>query len=94
MTVMVMIGPLFLYVDNQPVAGRFLMLACICAMLGLLCLQITCVWCKERVEVPERPQGEKLNYLHVLKDVYKRQLMHQVTVQPRAACCCLIHRIK
>ena len=64
MTVMVMVGPLFLYVDNQPVAGRFLMLACICAMLGLLCLQITCVWCKERVEVPERPQGEKLNYLH------------------------------
>lgn len=43
--------------DNKPVAGRFLMLACICAMLGLLCLQITCVWCKERVEVPERPQG-------------------------------------
>ena len=41
MTVMVMIGPLFLYVDNKPVAGRFLMLACICAMLGLLCLQIT-----------------------------------------------------
>ena len=69
MTVMVMIGPLFLYVDNQPVAGRFLMLACICAMLGLLCLQITCVWCKERVEVPERPQGEKLNYLHVLKEI-------------------------
>ena len=69
MTVMVMVGPLFLYVDNQPVAGRFLMLACICAMLGLLCLQITCVWCKERVEVPERPQGEKLNYLHVLKEI-------------------------
>lgn len=69
MTVMVMIGPLFLYVDNKPVAGRFLMLACICAMLGLLCLQITCVWCKERVEVPERPQGEKLNYLHVLKEI-------------------------
>ena len=69
MTVMVMIGPLFLYVDNQPVAGRFLMLACICAMLGLLCLQITCVWCKERVEVPERPQGKKLNYLHVLKEI-------------------------
>ena len=36
---------------------------------GLLCLQITCVWCKERVEVPERPQGEKLNYLHVLKEI-------------------------
>ena len=70
MTVMVMIGPLFLYVDNKPVAGRFLMLACICALLGLLCLQITCVWCKERVEVPERPQGEKLNYLHVLKEIF------------------------
>ena len=54
---------------TSPVAGRFLMLACICAMLGLLCLQITCVWCKERVEVPERPQGEKLNYLHVLKEI-------------------------
>ena len=24
----------------------------------------------------------------------RNALMHQVTVQPRAACCCLIHRIK
>ena len=69
MTVMVMVGPLFLYIDNKPVAGRFLMLACICALLGLLCLQITCVWCKERVEVPERPEGQKLNYLNVLKEI-------------------------
>lgn len=69
MTVMVMVGPLFLYIDNKPVAGRFLMLACICALLGLLCLQITCVWCKERVEVPERPEGKKLNFLNVLKEI-------------------------
>lgn len=69
MTVMVMVGPLFLYIDNKPVAGRFLMLACICALLGLLCLQITCVWCKERVEVPERPEGQKLNFLNVLKEI-------------------------
>ena len=69
MTVMVMIGPLFLYVDNKPVAGRFLMLACICAMLGLLCLQITCVWVQgargsarasagRKAELPARAQGD------------------------------------
>ena len=49
MTVIVMVGPLVLYVDNKPVAGRFLMLASVFALIGLLCLQITCVWCKERV---------------------------------------------
>ena len=35
MTVMVMIGPLFLYVDNKPVAGRFLMLACILSLIHI-----------------------------------------------------------
>ena len=41
MTVMVMVGPLFLYVNNQPVAGRFLMLACICALLGVMFFSLT-----------------------------------------------------
>ena len=31
--------------------------------------------------------GQRLSLIHI-------SLMHQVTVQPRAACCCLIHRIK
>ena len=53
MTVIVMAGPLVLYVDNKPVAGRFLMLASVFALIGLLCLQITCVWCKERVALPD-----------------------------------------
>ena len=48
----VMVGPLVLFVDNQPVAGRFVMLATVCALVGFLCLQITCLWCKERVVLP------------------------------------------
>lgn len=75
MTVIVFVGPMFLYVDNQPVAGRFLMLAAIFALIGLLCLQITCVWCKERVEVPVRPQGEKLNYMKVLKEISRNRAL-------------------
>ncbi len=75
MTVIVFVGPMFLYVDNQPVAGRFLMLAAIFALIGLLCLQITCVWCKERVQVPERPKGEKLNYLKVLKEISRNRAL-------------------
>ena len=75
MTVIVMVGPLVLYVDNKPVAGRFLMLASVFALIGLLCLQITCVWCKERVAVPERPKGEKLNYLHVIKEIAKNKAL-------------------
>ena len=75
MTVIVMVGPLVLYVDNKPVAGRFLMLASVFALIGLLCLQITWVWCKERVAVPERPKGEKLNYLHVIKEIAKNKAL-------------------
>lgn len=75
MTVIVFVGPMFLYVDNQPVAGRFLMLAAIFALIGLLCLQITCVWCKERVVVAERPQGEKLNYIKVMKEIAKNKAL-------------------
>ncbi len=75
MTVIVFVGPMFLYVDNQPVAGRFLMLAAIFALIGLLCLQITCVWCKERVAVPERPQGEKFNYFKVMAEIFKNRAL-------------------
>lgn len=75
MTVIVFVGPMFLYVDNQPVAGRFLMLAAIFSLIGLLCLQITCVWCKERVEIPERPKGEKLNYIKVIKQISKNRAL-------------------
>lgn len=69
MTVLVMVGPLFLYVDNNPVPARFLMLSSICALLGFLFLQITCVWCKERVIAAPRPKGEKFNWLEVMKKV-------------------------
>ena len=75
MTVIVFVGPMFLYVDNQPVAGRFLMLAAIFALIGLLCLQITCVWCKERVQVVERPKGEKLNYGKVIKEIARNRAL-------------------
>ena len=75
MTVIVFVGPMFLYVDNQPVAGRFLMLAAIFSLIGLLCLQITCVWCKERVVVAERPQGQKLNYIKVIKEIAKNKAL-------------------
>ena len=75
MTVIVFVGPMFLYVDNQPVAGRFLMLAAIFALIGLLCLQITCVWCKERVQVVERPKGEKLNYGKVVREIARNRAL-------------------
>ncbi len=75
MTVIVFVGPMFLYVDNQPVAGRFLMLSAIFALIGLLCLQITCVWCKERVAVIERPAGQKLNYIKVMKEIAKNKAL-------------------
>ncbi len=75
MTAIVFVGPMFLYVDNQPVAGRFLMLAAIFALIGLLCMQITCVWCKERVAVPERPKGEKIHYGKVIKEISKNRAL-------------------
>ncbi|MGI5976722.1 MAG: MFS transporter [Candidatus Limivicinus sp.] len=75
MTVIVMVGPLVLFVDNQPVAGRFLMLASICALIGLLCLQVTCVWCKERVDVPVIPKEKRMKYGQVLREIYKNKAL-------------------
>lgn len=75
MTVIVFVGPMYLYVDNQPVAGRFLMLAAIFALIGFLCLMITSFWFKERVVVAERPAGQKLNYLKVLKEIAKNKAL-------------------
>jgi len=80
MTVLVMVGPLFLYVDNNPVPGRFLMLASICALLGFLFLQVTCVWCKERVIVPPRPKDEKFNWLEVIKKIGRNRPLIGVIV--------------
>ena len=74
MTVIVMVGPLVLYDNNnQPLPGRFLMMASVCALIGLLCLQITCVWCKERVVLPVPEKKEKLHYLDIIKHVAKNR---------------------
>ena len=74
MTVIVMVGPLVLYDNNnQPLPGRFLMMASVCALVGLLCLQITCVWCKERVVLPVPEKKEKLHYLDIIKHVAKNR---------------------
>lgn len=72
MTVVVMVGPLVLYENNQPLPGRFLMMAAVCALVGLLCLQITCVWCKERVVLPAR-EKTKLNYFEIIRHVVKNR---------------------
>ncbi len=74
MTVIVIVGPLFLYKDNQPVASNFLLLAIICACISIFCIQVTCVWCKERVEVPN-VEREKVNYLEVLKNISKNRAL-------------------
>lgn len=73
MTAIVMVGPLVLYVDNNPVPGRFLMMASICALIGFVCLMVTSVWCKERVSVPSRPKGEKFNYLQIVKEIARNK---------------------
>ena len=75
MTVAVIVGPLVLYVDNQPVAGRFLMMASVCGLIGFFCLMVTSVWCKERFIAPPRPEGEKLHYGHILKEIAKNRAL-------------------
>ncbi|MGL6107062.1 MFS transporter [Romboutsia sp.] len=79
MTVIVITGPLFLYKDNMPVPENFLILAIICACVGVLCLQITCVWCKERVEIVN-VEREKFNYIEVLKNIAKNKALVGVIV--------------
>lgn len=79
MTVIVIVGPLFLYKDNMPVPSNFLLLAIICACISILCLQITAVWCKERVELPE-VKKEKFNYFQVLKNIGKNRALVGIIV--------------
>ncbi|MDK0841405.1 MFS transporter [Clostridium perfringens] len=79
MTVIVIVGPLFLYKDNQPVASNFLLLAIICACISVFCIQVTCVWCKERVKIPD-VEREKINYFQVLKNISKNRALLGVII--------------
>lgn len=74
MTVIVIAGPLFLYVDNQPVASRFLTLSIICAVVSVIALRITSVWCIERIQVADIT-AEKVNYLKVIKDISRNRAL-------------------
>ena len=79
MTVIVIVGPLFLYKDNVPVPSNFLLLAIICACVSVFCLQITSIWCKERVELPH-VEKEKFNYFEVLKNISKNKALLGVII--------------
>ncbi len=56
------------------------MLASICALLGFLFLQITCVWCKERVIAPPRPKDEKFNWFEVIEKIGRNRPLIGVIV--------------
>lgn len=77
MTVAVIIGPLFLYKDNQPVPERFMILSAIFAAVGFVCLMLTSVWCKERVvaEPIVNKEKEKVNYLEIVKEIGKNRAL-------------------
>lgn len=79
MTAIVIVGPLFLYKDNVPVPSNFLLLAIICACISVFCLQVTSVWCKERVEHIE-VEREKFNYFTVLKNIGKNKALVGIIV--------------
>lgn len=71
MTVAVIAGPMFLYKDNQPVPERFIILAGIFAAVGVVCLMLTSIWCKERVvaEPVAKEANQKVNYVEVVKEI-------------------------
>ena len=77
MTVAVIVGPLFLYKDNQPVPERFIILAAIFAAVGFVCLMLTSFWCKERVvaEPIVKQEKEKINYLVIIKEIGKNRAL-------------------
>ncbi len=76
MTVIVIVGPLFLYKDNQPVPENFLIMAAVCAIIGFVCLMVTCAWCKERVVLaPVAKKKEKLNYFEVIKGIARNKAL-------------------
>ena len=76
MTVIVIVGPLFLYKDNQPVPENFLIMAAACAIIGFVCLMVTCAWCKERVVLaPVAKKKEKLNYFEVIKGIARNKAL-------------------
>ena len=77
MTVAVIIGPLFLYKDNQPVPERFVILSAAFAAVGFVCLMLTSFWCKERIvaEPIVKEEKQKINYLEVIKEIGKNRAL-------------------
>lgn len=74
MTVVVIVGPIFLYKDNQPVPERFLIMAAICSAIGFICMMITASWCKERV-ILAPAKKEKINYVTVMKEISRNKAL-------------------
>lgn len=76
MTVAVIVGPLFLYKDNQPVPDRFMILSAIFAAVGFVCLMVTSAWCKERVIAePVTKEKEKINVIEIIKEIGKNRAL-------------------
>ena len=77
MTVAVIVGPMFLYKDNQPVPERFIILAAIFAAVGVVCLMLTSIWCKERVvaESLVKEEKQRINYIEVVKEIFSNRAL-------------------
>lgn len=74
MVFIVVAGPMILFVDNQPVPGRFAMLASFLALVTIASFFICYRFCLERIEV-KTSEITKINYLKTLKDISKNRAL-------------------
>ena len=64
--------PVICYKDNQPIPGRFTMLAVIFGICSIICYILLCTLTKERVR-EHKNEGEKFEFFKVLKMVLKNR---------------------
>ncbi len=74
MTFIVIAGPMILFVDNQPVPGRFALLASFLALVSIFSFFICYRFCLERVDV-SKTRVEKINYMKTVKDISKNKAL-------------------
>ena len=66
--------PLLLFKDNNPVGSRFFPLALVLGVISFGAFMLTYFWCEERIK-PQNKEKVKFNYLQTVKSILKNRPM-------------------
>ncbi len=68
------IVPLLLFKDNNPIGNRFFPLTLVLGIISFGAFMLTYFWCEERIQ-PQKKEKQKFNYIETVKAILKNRPM-------------------